>query len=237
MRTPRVLCMSVVFAFSVVPIVTTAQEPQAILVKSDSPLVAQKVGQALKNAGVDPRAYRIKVPTAAGALPAAQVTELERRVTATNRVFGKAASDIIVLVKVITKGSQMEELLRNALKDVDKGLYQMEVLKKSGEVEAVLVKSDSPVIAEKATAALKGAGVDPRAYRIKVPTAAGTLPAAQVTELERRVTATNRDFGKAASDIIVLVKVITKGSQMEELVRNALKDVDKSLYQIQRVEQ
>src|SRR5438128_180877 len=154
MKTPRVACISMVLASIGTSVAATAQEPEAILVKSNSSLVAQKVEQALKSAGVDQRAYRIKVPTSAGALPATEVTELARRVTVTNRDFGKAASDIIILVKVITKGSQMEELVRNALKDVDKSLYQMEVVKKGNEIEGVLVKSSSPVVAEKAEAAL-----------------------------------------------------------------------------------
>src|SRR5260370_751842 len=92
-------------------------EPEAILVKSSSPIVAAKLAEALKAAGVEERAYLIKVPTGAGALPSSDVVQLERRAIAANKDFGRGASDIIVLVKVITKGSQMEEVLRKALKD------------------------------------------------------------------------------------------------------------------------
>jgi galactitol-specific phosphotransferase system IIB component len=231
----RYLCVGLVVAAQAA-IAVAQEEPAAILVKSSSPVVAARVEQALRTAGVSPAAYRIKTPSGGGSLPLAEVVQLERRVTATNKKFGQGASDIIILVKVITKGSEMEKLVRDALKDVDQGLYQLEVVPGATGPDAVLVKSSSPLVAERTAAALRRAGVDPRAYRIKAPAGGGSLPLQEVAQLERRVTATNKKFGQGASDIIILVKVITKGSEMEQLVRSALKDVDQSLYQLEVVQ-
>lgn len=110
--------------------------PSAVLLKSNSPEVAAKIAEALSQSDFNPEEYRVRFPAAAGfaeqrvvgALPLEDIVELERTVTRDNRRFGEASGDIIILVKVITKGSIAEELIRTTLQGVDRNLYQLEVV-------------------------------------------------------------------------------------------------------------
>jgi hypothetical protein len=225
-------------------------EPAGILVKSSSPLVAERIANAFRTAGVPESTYKITIPrqpsraAVRGRLPLDSIVQLQRQITTANRVFGAGAADIIVLVKVITKGREMEQLLTEALRGVDQSLYQMEVVRGAGdEPQGIVVKSSYPLVAERISNALRRGRVSPQAYRINFPSkpvsagVRGRLPLDNIVELQRQVTTTNRNFGAGASDIVVIVKVITKGSQMEQLVRNALQGLDQQLYQIEVVRQ
>jgi hypothetical protein len=217
-------------------------EPEAILLKSKSPLVAQRVAEVVKSTGLPESAYRIEVPAdrpGYGSLDLSEIVQLERTVTETNKDFGKGAADVIVLVKVITKGTVMERALREALSNVDKSLYQLETVRGvDHEPEAILLKSKSPLVAQRVAEVIKSTGLPESAYRIEVPAdrpGYGSLDLSEIIQLERRVTETNKDFGKGSADVIVLVKVITKGTVMERALREALRNVDKSLYELEVV--
>jgi hypothetical protein len=113
-------------------------EPTAVLIKSNSPLVAQKLADAVEKSQFRKNEYRLNLPQrfkmkgarVRGSLPASQIVQLERQVKLNNRNFGKGSGDIIILVKVITKGSIAEKLVRDALQGVDQSLYQMEVVRR-----------------------------------------------------------------------------------------------------------
>jgi hypothetical protein len=111
-------------------------EPKAVLVKSNSPEVAKTVAEALAKSEFKEADYKISLPKsgnraaiARGALSRTNIVQLEREVTGKNRNFGTGVSDVIVLVKVITRGSVAEQIIKDALRGIDSKLYQLEVVR------------------------------------------------------------------------------------------------------------
>ncbi|MGH9877581.1 MAG: hypothetical protein ACRD5H_08075 [Nitrososphaerales archaeon] len=115
----------------------TAQgEPKAVFVKSSSPEVAKAIADALAKSEFKSSDYRVSLPKTGkeaaisrGALVRKDILQLEKEVKVSNKNFGKGAGDIIILVKVITKGSAAEQLVKNALRGIDSKLYQLEVVR------------------------------------------------------------------------------------------------------------
>jgi hypothetical protein len=131
------VCTLIGWAFTSYAHLQETGEPTAVLVKSTSPLVAQRLACAVENSDFGRSQYRLSLPSNSrmkgarvrGSLPTREIVQLERVVQANNRNFGKGAGDIIILVKVITKGSAAERLVREALQGLDQSLYQIEVVR------------------------------------------------------------------------------------------------------------
>lgn len=116
--------------------VNAQDEPKAILVKSSSPEVAKAISDAIAKSEFKTNDFRMNLPKsgrspaiARGSLARKDIVQLEKTARVSNRRFGNVASDIIVLVKVITKGSTAERLVRDALRGIDSKLYQVEVVR------------------------------------------------------------------------------------------------------------
>lgn len=111
-------------------------EPKAVLVKSSSPEVAKAISDALAKSEFGSKDYRVSLPKsggrtaiARGSLSKSNIVQLERQVKVGNKDFGRGSGDIIILVKVITKGSAAERLVREALQGIDSKQYQIEVVR------------------------------------------------------------------------------------------------------------